>query len=173
MDIALIVTIVLAFIGYIVKYIFDKMSYRREKKLELINQRLNLFYGPLYFETIAGKEIDAELRKKFKVPDDTNDLDEQYFEEWRLFVNEVLMPLNLMREKIILENSYLILENDPPKCLKDFVIHVSTFKAVVAKWKSGDYSAKYALISFPDDLEKYIVDSYLMLKKEQSKLIDK
>jgi hypothetical protein len=173
MDIALTVTIVLAFIGYVVKYIFDKMSYRREKKLELINQRLNLFYGPLYFESIAGKEIDAKLRIKLKIPPDKNDFEEQYYEEWRLFVNEVLMPLNLMREKIILENSYLIIEDDPPKCLKDFVVHVSTLKAVVAKWKKGDFSERYALISFPDDLEKYIVDSYLMLKKEQSKLIEK
>ena len=65
MDIALITTIILAFVGYMTKYVFDKISYRREKKLELVNQRLNLFYGPLYFQTIAGKEIDEELRKKY------------------------------------------------------------------------------------------------------------
>jgi hypothetical protein len=173
MDIALIVTVVLAFVGYIVKYYFDKINYRREKKLELINQRLNLFYGPLYFQTIAGKEIDAELRKKFKVPDGANVLEEQYFDEWRLFVNEVLMPLNLMREKIILENSYLIIENDPPESLKNFIIHVSTLKAVVAKWKSGDFSENFAMVPFPPDLGDYIINSYLNLKRKQSELVGK
>jgi len=108
MDIALIVTIILAFIGYIAKYIFDKINYHREKKLELINQRLNLFYGPLYFQTIAGKNLQPMLFEALEVKDKADVLDENQYREWRLFVNEVLMPLNLMREKIILENSYLI-----------------------------------------------------------------
>lgn len=172
MDTALVVTIVLAFIGYIVKYYFDKLSYRREKNLELINQRLNLFYGPLYFETIAGRTIKEKLDEKFGTKDGAV-FDEKYNVEWRLFVNEVLMPLNLMREKTILENSYLIIENEPPDCLKEFIIHVSTFKAVVAKWKQGDYSENFAMILFPSKLEEYIVSSYLKLKKEQSKLIGK
>jgi hypothetical protein len=170
MDIALIITVVLAFVGYIVKYYFDKINYRREKKLELINQRLNLFYGPLYFETIAGRTIKEKLDEKFHTKDGAV-FDAKYNTEWRLFVTEVLMPLNLMREKTILENSYLIIENEPPECLKEFIIHVSTFKAVVAKWKSGDFSENFAMILFPAKLEEYIVNSYLSLKKEQGKLI--
>jgi len=170
MDIALIITVVLAFVGYIVKYYFDKINYRREKKLELINQRLNLFYGPLYFETIAGRTIKEKLDEKFHTKDGAI-FDAKYNTEWRLFVIEVLMPLNLMREKTILENSYLIIENEPPECLKEFIIHVSTFKAVVAKWKSGDFSENFAMILFPATLEEYIVNSYLSLKKEQGKLI--
>lgn len=173
MDIALIITIVLAFVGYIAKYIFDIINYRREKKLELINQRINLFYGPLYFQTIAGKEIDSALRTKFNVPEGKNTLEEKYLDEWRLFVNEVLMPLNLTREKVILENSYLIIENDPPDCLKKFIVHVSTLKAVVARWKMGDFSDNFAMIPYPQDLGDYIIDAYLRLKKEQRKLIGK
>lgn len=172
MDVALTITIILAFIGYIVKYYLDKINYRREKKLELINQRLNQFYGPLYFATIAGRTIKEKLDEKFNTKDGAV-FDEKHSAEWRLFVTEVLMPLNLMREKTILENSYLIIENEPPDSLKEFIIHVSTFKAVVAKWKSGDFSENFAMILFPATLEDYIVKSYLSLKKEQQKLIGK
>ena len=173
MDIALTVTVVLAFIGYIVNFSFDKINYRREKKLEMINQRINMFYGPLYFSTIAGAKISETLRSKMGVKNREDRLDKKYYGEWRLFVTEVLMPLNLMREKIILENSYLIIEDDPPPCLENFIIHVASFKAVVAKWKAGDFSEIYSMIYFPADLEDYIVSSYLNLKKEQGKLIGK
>ncbi len=173
MDTALIVTIILAFIGYIAKHINDTIDYRREKKLELVNQRLNLFYGPLCFQTIAGQNIEKILLRKFGMKDKSDALDEKYYDEWRLFVNEVLMPLNLMREKIILENSYLIIENEVPQCLVDFITHVSTFKAVVAKWKVGDFSENFAMTYYPEDLQGYIMGSYKSLKKEQLKLIGK
>jgi len=173
MDTALIVTIVLAFVGYVAKYINDTQNYRREKKLERINQRLNLFYGPLYFQTIAGQNIEKMLLKKFGMKDKHDTLDEKHYGEWRLFVIEVLMPLNLMREKVILENSYLMIEDEVPQCLVDFITHVSAFKAVVAKWQTGDFSENFPMIYYPEDLPRYITSSYESLKKEQLKLIGK
>ena len=173
MDIALITTIILAFIGYIVKYVNDTISYQREKKLALINQRLDLLYGPLYFQIIAGRKIEKMLLKKFGMKDNKDTLQEKYYPEWRLFVVEVLMPLNLMREKIILDNSYLIIESTPPNCFSDFITHVASYKVVVTKWKSGDFSENFATAHYPKSLEKYITRSYKSLKNEQTELIGK
>jgi hypothetical protein len=36
----------------------------------------------------------------------------------------IFMPLNDIREKIIIEKAYLIVEEQMPRCLLDFVTHV-------------------------------------------------
>ena len=41
-------TILLAFVGYLTAFMSDRMLARRKDKLDLVNRRLNEFYGPLY-----------------------------------------------------------------------------------------------------------------------------
>ena len=45
---AAVLTIVLAFAGYLVTFHFTRMMARRSDRLRLVDQRLNDFYGPLY-----------------------------------------------------------------------------------------------------------------------------
>ncbi|MGP8224619.1 MAG: hypothetical protein ACLQGT_00540, partial [Terracidiphilus sp.] len=47
-------TILLAFIGYLATAWSARMLARRMDKLELVNRRLNEFYGPLYVASQAG-----------------------------------------------------------------------------------------------------------------------
>jgi hypothetical protein len=51
---AAVLTIVLAFAGYLVTFMSNRMMARRADRLRLVNQRLNKFYGPLYVATVAG-----------------------------------------------------------------------------------------------------------------------
>ena len=62
--------------------------------------------------------------------------------EWVLWMTTIFMPLNDMREKIIIEKAYLIVEEQMPQCLLDFVTHVVGYKAVLTKWAEGDYSER-------------------------------
>ena len=51
---AAILTIILAFAGYLITFLTSRVSGRRTARLRLVDQRLNEFYGPLYVATVAG-----------------------------------------------------------------------------------------------------------------------
>ena len=57
--------------------------------------------------------------------------------DWVLWMTTIFMPLNDIREKIIIEKAYLIVEEQMPQCLLDFVTHVVGYKAVLAQMGRG------------------------------------
>jgi hypothetical protein len=81
------------------------------------------------------------------------------------------MPLNDEREKIIIKKAYLIVEEQMPQCLLDFVTHVVGYKAVVAKWAEGDYTERRSTIGWPPEFDVYVERSYAALKAEQTLLL--
>jgi hypothetical protein len=89
-----------------------------------------------------------------------------------LWMTTIFMPLNDVREKIIIEKAYLIVEEQMPQCLLDFVTHVVGYKAVLAKWAEGDYSERRSTIGWPPEFDIYVERSYAALKAEQTKLAE-
>jgi len=81
--------------------------------------------------------------------------------------------MNLWCERILLENAHLLREREMPVCILQFITHVSSYKAVVRKWEVGDFSERFSLIDFPEDLRSYATDAYQALKEEQLRLIGK
>ena len=166
--------VVLALLGYFLTYLNNIRINKRNEKLELINKRINQFYGPLYVSIntsdVAYKAYlqKIEQRKSIDSGLSFNDYENK---EWEIWFESVFMPLNLFGEKVILENAYLIREAEMPKCLIDFLTHVSAYKALLRKWANGDKNEVMPLIDFPKELSEYIRDSYLELKKEQLRLI--
>jgi hypothetical protein len=176
-SLALLVTVILAFIGYFSTYINNLIVSRRKDYFDLINNRINNFYGPLYVYTqvsnTAFKALIKKLNKEEENPQLKGQLSEKEAKEWRLWLVNVFMPLNEWIEKIILENAYLIIEKDMPQCLLDYVTHLSGYKTVVAKLNSDDFSEDESIIDFPSDLIEYAEKSYSMLKEEQLRLMGK
>jgi hypothetical protein len=95
---AAVFTIVLAFAGYLVTFLGNRVAARRADRLRLVNQRLNEFYGPLYVATVAGniayKSLLARQGKSQCHPIRDEDL-----KEWALWMTTIFMPLNNIREK--------------------------------------------------------------------------
>jgi hypothetical protein len=83
----------------------------------------------------------------------------------------IFIPLNDVREKIIIEKAYLIVEEKMPQCLLDFVTHVVGYKAVLSKWNNGDYSERRSTIGWPPEFDVYVRKSYAALKAEQTRLM--
>lgn len=175
--ISLIVTVALAFLGYLVTYLNNLRLTKRKERLELINKRINEFYGPLYIASKAGKIAYKALLLKlgknevFGVLGKDPPPDEKDLAEWRVWLKNVFMPLNEYREQLILESAHLIREEEMPHCLLEFVTHVSAYKAIVKKWEAGDLSEYAPLIDFPTDIDEYASKSYKDLKKKQLALI--
>ncbi len=81
------------------------------------------------------------------------------------------MPLNDIRERIIIQKAALIIEEQMPQCLLDFVTHVVGYKAVLAKWAEGNYAERRSTIGWPPEFDAYVKRSYAALKAEQAWLM--
>jgi hypothetical protein len=167
---AAILTVILAFAGYLISFLSARMLERRRDKLELVNKRLNEFYGPLYVASHAGNIAYRSLLRKQGKTQSEPILDSE-MKDWVLWMTTIFMPLNDVREKIIIEKAYLIIEEQMPRCLLDFVTHVVGYKAVLSKWAEGDYSERRSTIGWPPEFDIYVERSYAALKAEQTRLI--
>jgi len=167
---AAVLTIVLAFAGYLVTFFSSRMLARRQDKLRLVDRRLSEFYGPLYVASKAGNiAYRALLNKQGKAQSDPI-LDPE-MKEWVLWMTTIFKPLNDVREKIIIQKAYLIVEEQMPQCLLDFVTHVVGYRSVLSKWADGDYSERRSSIGWPPEFDAYVERSYAALKAEQTRLL--
>ena len=165
------VTVFIALIGYLVTYLNDKRIHRREEELSLINEQLEKLYGPLYFLTIAGETSYKSLLNKLGRDHVSTNPDESDLKEWRNWMINIFMPNNRAEKDIIYRNAYLIVEDNPPRCFSDFVRHVSEMEAIINKWKNEDYTENFPTYNYPNEMQQYIRESYLTLKKRQRELI--
>ncbi len=167
---AAVLTIVLAFAGYLVTFWSNRMMARRADRLRLVNQRLNEFYGPLYVATVAGNiAYKSLLSKQGKAQ--CHPIRDEDLKDWVLWMKTIFMPLNDVREKIIIKNAHLIVEEQMPQCLLDFVTHVVGYKALLTRWAEGDYSERRSTIGWPPEFDTYVERSYKALKAEQTRLL--
>ncbi len=167
---AAILTIVVALAGYAITFLSAHMLARRRDKLELVNRRLNEFYGPLYVASQAGNiAYRSLLNKQGKSKSDP--ITDEEMKDWMLWMRTIFMPLNDIRERIIIEKAHLIVEEHMPSCLLDFVTHVVGYKAVLWKWAEGDYSERRSTIGWPPEFDAYVTRSYAALKAEQMRLM--
>jgi hypothetical protein len=146
------------------------MMARRADRLRLVNKRLNEFYGPLYVASQAGNIAYRSLLQKQGKTQSFPILDSE-MKEWVLWMTTIFMPLNDIREKVIIKKAYLIVEEQMPHCLLDFVTHVVGYKAVLSKWSEGDYSERRSTIGWPPEFDAYVERSYAALKAEQTRLL--
>ena len=167
---AAVLTIVLAFAGYLVTFSFTRMMARRSDRLRLVDRRLNDFYGPLYVATVAGNIAYKSLLKK-QGKTQCHPIRDEDLKEWVLWTKTIFMPLNDVREKIIIENAHLIVEEQMPQCLLDFVTHVVGYKALLAQWAEGDFTERRSTICWPPEFDIYVERSYKALKAEQTRLL--
>jgi len=163
-------TILLALVSYLATFMSSTMLARRKDKLDLVNRRLNEFYGPLYVASQAGNIAYRSLLAKQGKTQSFPILDSE-MKEWMLWMTTIFMPLNDEREKIIIKKAYLIVEEQMPQCLLDFVTHVVGYKAVVAKWAEGDYTERRSTIGWPPEFDVYVERSYAALKAKQTHLL--
>ena len=167
---AAILTVILALSGYLMTTLSTHMLARRRDKLDLVNKRLNEFYGPLYVASEAGNIAYRSLLKR-QGKDKSEPILDSEMKEWTLWMTTIFMPLNDIRERVIIEKAHLIIEERMPQCLLDFVTHVVGYKAVLSRWAEGDYSERRSTIGWPPEFDVYVRQSYAALKAEQTHLM--
>lgn len=172
---SLVITVIIALIGYLATYWINILLSRRSQELDLVNRQIQEFYGPLYVATQNSKRAYEALMRKLDrevfFTDKDNPPTEQEVAEWRLWAQSVFMPNNEVIERLILEKAYLIREKDMPSCLLEFITHVSGLKVAMQKWTKGDFSEHISIAFFPVELDSYAAESYQELKDKQLHLI--
>jgi hypothetical protein len=172
-SVTFIIPVIVALLGYWLTKRSQLELARRRERLDLINSRLNTFYGPLYvlsevgfmaYKTLIDKMGGEEVFRK-------EPMDESVLREWQIWVEDIFIPLNKASEDLIIQNAHLIREEEFPESLFLFVMHASLYKAMVAKWKQGDYREYLPQIDYPLELREYVAKSYRELKQEQLQLI--
>lgn len=170
------ITIVLAFLGYLITYLYNLRLSQRKDCLDRVNRQLGEFYGPLFALNHAGyiarqkfMEEYAAGRKSFfakGVKHSETDL-----RAWRNWMQTVFMPINVRIYELILSKADLLIEPSMPFCLITLCAHVASYKIVLEKWEQGDFSENTALVPYPSDLHEYTRSSFEMLKSEQARLL--
>jgi hypothetical protein len=171
----LIVTAAVAVIGYFLTYWNNLRLARHQARLELVNRRLNEFYGPLFIITrTIAVAYQAQLAKsgKKQVYEAGRTLTPEEWEENYAWVVAVYAPLEQELSDLIVHKAHLLREQAIPESLLTLVAHVSVTKALIHKWQKSDFSELYPAIDFPyAEISAYAEESYGELKSEQLRLL--
>ncbi|MEU0515919.1 hypothetical protein [Amycolatopsis sp. NPDC006125] len=174
---AVIVTVVLAFVGYIVTYTNNVRLSQRQERLARINRQLSELYGPLFSISEAHSRTFAEFRRRHSrngvspFADETPPTAEE-LTEWRLWVTSVFLPTLRSMRDLVVQNADLLIEPEVPEVLLQLCAHVSGYEITVARWEQGDHSEHLSIVHYPaDELAAYINRSFTLLKAAQARLL--
>ncbi|MBQ1123087.1 hypothetical protein [Streptomyces sp. B15] len=173
-----IVTVGLAFIGYLATYLNGLRLAQRQARLTRVNEQLSDFYGPLFALMEAnGRTYDA-FSEKYARPDGRDPFrhetppTDQELAEWRTWATTVFIPnIQAMRD-VVVTKADLLIEEEMPHVLLQLCAHVAGYEITAARWAQGNYEEHLSLISFPGpELREYIRDRFTRLKNEQARLL--
>jgi hypothetical protein len=86
-------------------------------------------------------------------------------------MKSIFTPLNENMAKTILENAHLIDSKEMPSELTQFLLHVETYRPVIAAWERGDFSKTTSAINYPPGFNKYVCETFIRLKMHQAELL--
>lgn len=165
------IAVIPATLGYIVSYV-DGI---RNDRLVFINEQIEKLYGPLHALAQANDVTWKEFVATGRAPDWSNPSKEQIM-IWRVWMQNVLQPINIKIEETIANNSQLVVGDGLPRVFQTVIAHTESYKALISTWKLDDidkmetYTSKKentTNLPFPDKLDLCVSPIYTALKKHQ------
>nr|WSW69060.1 hypothetical protein OG461_24280 [Streptomyces sp. NBC_00995] len=176
--ITVVVTIALAFAGYVATHLNGLRLSQRQERLARLNRQLSDFYGPLFALTEANSRIFGAFMERNARPDgsspfahETPPSDEE-LAEWRLWVRTVFLPnIQAMRD-LVIKRADLLREPEMPPILLQLCAHVSGYEITVARWEQGSYDEHQSVVPFPgEEIAAYARHGFTHLKRRQGRLL--
>ncbi|MEU1041755.1 hypothetical protein ACFYP4_05205 [Streptomyces sp. NPDC005551] len=173
-----ILTVGLAFIGYLATYLNGLRLAQRQARLARVNMQLSDFYGPLFALMEANSRAYDAFAETYARPDGRDPFHhetpptEQELARWRTWATTVFIPnIRAMRDVVVTKADLLIEEEMPPVLLQ-LCAHVAGYEITAAQWAAGRYEEHLSLIPFPGrELREYTRDRFTRLKSEQAALL--
>ncbi|MDX3246584.1 hypothetical protein [Streptomyces sp. ME18-1-4] len=176
--VAVVVTIGLAFVGYVVTYLNGLRLSQRHERLARVNRQLSDFYGPLFALTEANSRVFGAFMEGNARADGRSPFahetppTEAELAEWRLWVTTVFLPnIQAMRD-LVIKHADLLSDADMPPLLLQLCAHVSGYEITAARWAQGSYDQHLSVVSFPsEEIAAYARQGFARLKREQARLL--
>ncbi|MCJ1681515.1 hypothetical protein MTF65_30000 [Streptomyces sp. APSN-46.1] len=173
-----IVTVVLAFLGYLTTYLNGLRLAQRQARLARVNQQLSDFYGPLFALMESNSRTYDTFSATYARPDGRDPFQheippsEEELAQWRTWATTVFIPTIRAMRDVVVGKADLLIEEEMPQVLLQLCAHVSGYEITAARWAAGDYEEHLSLIPFPGrELREYTRDRFARLKAEQSRLL--
>jgi hypothetical protein len=177
---AIIATIWIANRGWQQAAVEDTKITQEKEKIDFVSNQIQHLYGPLYGYTVASTATWKKFHDKYgpevpfsAVPTSVRNQQTILNREqiWIKWMTTVFMPLNDSMEKTILNNANLIDGNEMPQVFVDFLIHVETYKPVIAAWERHDRTLMTSTINYPHGLNQYVCETFIRLKAKQASML--
>jgi hypothetical protein len=175
--VTLLVTVLLAFAGYLATYFNGHRLARRKDRLDRVSRQLSDFYGPLLALSRAGARSWDEFMESYRPDanyfwDEDDPPTEEQAELYRIWMRSVFMPLNVRMFDVVTNKADLLDESEVPECLLQLCAHVASYQAILKRWENEDFSEHAAVINFPRlEIEEYAETTFTRLKAEQNRLL--
>ncbi|MFZ3492613.1 hypothetical protein ACODT5_05125 [Streptomyces sp. 5.8] len=173
-----VITIALAFVGYVVTYLNGLRLAQRQERLARLNRQLSDFYGPLFALTEANSRVFGAFMERNARPDGRSPFaheippSDEELAEWRLWIRTVFLPnIQAMRD-LVIKHADLLSEPEMPPILLQLCAHVSGYEITAARWEQGSYDQHLSVVPFPsEELAAYARRRFAGLKQEQGRLL--
>jgi hypothetical protein len=145
--VTVVVSISLALLGYIVTYSNSLRLDRRKDRLMRLDKQLSDLYGPLFALIRANRRAWEAFRKDVRpgFGEDFWGTDPPPTPEeaaaWRLWIVEVLLPVNEEMREVIVHHADLLDEQAIPGFLLEVCAHADSYKPAItplARWRLSD-----------------------------------
>jgi len=170
-----------ALLSSMLTFLATQYFHRRRDQLALINRQLSDLYGPLASLRaavhIAWKEFRRQHTGSMETPmtgrEIVDVLDDHLV--WHQWVTLVFMPGNRRAYETILNHGDLFIEGgEVPDPVALFMLHVSGWDIGLANYeRTGDKYSLESVISYPNEFDDYVLNSYAQLKSRQETLLGK
>ncbi|MCC3772598.1 hypothetical protein K6I34_006278, partial [Streptomyces sp. UNOC14_S4] len=168
-----IVTVVLAFTGYLVTYVNGLRLAQQQERLARVNRQLAEFYGPLLALAESNHRAYRTFAELHPRPDGSPPTEEE-LAEWRLWMTTVLLPNLRSIRDILTTKADLLSEPDVPEILQEVYAHAAWDEITAARWGQGDLTHHPTPSPFPaTEFRRYVKGEFERLKREQAELLGK
>ncbi|MFE7114757.1 hypothetical protein ACFU99_04955 [Streptomyces sp. NPDC057654] len=177
-----IVTLAVAFTGYIATYVNNLRLSQRERRLERVNRQLAELYGPLLalveanhrayraFTGLHPRDGDRNLFQHH--PDRPGDEPptEDELTEWQRWVQAIILPNQRVMREVLTTKADLLMEAEMPGMLLELYVFTAIDELELPGWSSGP--RKELRQEYPTGaMTHYVRDCFNSLKAEQTKLL--
>lgn len=157
-------------------YGYGQLMQRRKARLDRLNAQLEHLYGPLYATLEASRIAYRRFLDRVRPGSDTlfdpdgPAPDERQLRLFRQWVEAVSHPRAARAFELITGHAHLLIEDEMPDCLLQFLAHKSGYDVLTARWKDGDFTEHLSVVRHPgDELYDYLRRSFTRLKVEQAR----
>ena len=159
----------------------ENLIYKKnlQKKLKLIDEKLNNFYLPLKNKLEESNLLFLEYKKRYSNSKIIKSIEKSIITpeilRWQRYMLSVFQPIHIKMQNIIFSKKHLALEKNEllSKKLEELSKHIAQYQIIFSQWRDNDFSEHFSITKFPNDLIEYINEDIKLLKKEKQNLINK